>query len=830
MGKYFSRTFGKQSGEKYGLVFGLGFLSLFVVLLPLMILDHGYFIYYGDFVSQQLPFYELANDAVRSGQLGWNWYTDLGGSFIGSYAFYLFGSPFFWLTTVLPRSWVLYAIPWLLCLKHGIAALTAYGYIRRFVQNRNAAVIGGLLYAFSGFQVFNIFFNHFQDVTAFFPLMLIAMEELVNNRRRGWFALSVALMAVINYFFFTGQVVFLILYFLVRLCCHDFQITWKKFWALAIEAVIGVCIACVILFPAALAILGNSRVSQTLLGQDMLFYSDKTRIVRIIQSFFMIPDAPARPNLFSTGSGKWASIGGYLPLFSMAGVIAFMGNKKKHWATKLVGICILCAFVPILNSAFYMFNSSYYARWYYMPILMMAMMTAYALDNAELDWKPGIRICGVMLVAFGVISLLPIRNEEDEAEFFAFSNIPVYFYIVLAVCVLGWFGMRYVCRLRAQKKPFLKKAVALTAAACAVCTATVVYFGKVIGTDGQTYIETAIQGEEHLSISYDTDEDDYFRVDISEGYDNYPMFWGLSSMRAFQSVVSTSIMEFYDSIGITRDVASRAETTSYTLRGLFSVKYYFNKVSEDAEAPDMPGFSYLCTENGFDIYKNDYFIPMGFTYDYYVTEEMLQGRTNATKERILIRALVLSEEQAETYSDIITDASLEDSLTLTDKQYLEECQKHQEEACENFVYDSDGFSASITLSQPKLVFFSVPYDSGWTASVNGSPVTVEKVSSGFMAVRCEAGENTIEFSYETPGLQSGMWISLLGLLMLAVYIGFSRPLFRDSGKKQSHSYDYTPTVGVRAADAYTRSLIHTMQDAGKMKGEAQYGTSERDKS
>jgi hypothetical protein len=75
-----------------------------------------------------------------------------------------------------------------------------------------------------------------------------------------------------------------------------------------------------------------------------------------------------------------------------------------------------------------------------------------------------------------------------------------------------------------------------------------------------------------------------------------------------------------------------------------------------------------------------------------------------------------------------------------------------------------------------------------------------------------------------------MWISLLGLLMLAVYIGFSRPLFRDSGKKQSHSYDYTPTVGVRAADAYTRSLIHTMQDAGKMKGEAQYGTSERDKS
>ena len=49
------------------------------------------------------------------------------------------------------------------------------------------ASIGGLLYAFSGFQLFNIFFNHFQDVTAFFPLLLIAMEELVSQNRRGVF-------------------------------------------------------------------------------------------------------------------------------------------------------------------------------------------------------------------------------------------------------------------------------------------------------------------------------------------------------------------------------------------------------------------------------------------------------------------------------------------------------------------------------------------------------------------------------------------------------------------------------------------------------------------
>ncbi|WP_443964989.1 YfhO family protein, partial [Ruminococcus sp.] len=145
--------------RRYLLTFLLGFGTLLLVFLPVIIADGGYFIYYGDFNSQQIPFYNLANDAVRSGSFGWNWYTDLGANFIGSYAFYLFGSPFFWITTILPRSWVTFSIPILLCIKHGVAALTAYAYIRRFVQNSNAAIVGGLLYAFSGFQLFNLFFN-----------------------------------------------------------------------------------------------------------------------------------------------------------------------------------------------------------------------------------------------------------------------------------------------------------------------------------------------------------------------------------------------------------------------------------------------------------------------------------------------------------------------------------------------------------------------------------------------------------------------------------------------------------------------------------------------
>lgn len=75
-----------------------------------------------------------AHDAVRSGNIFWNWNTDLGANFIGSYSFYLLGSPFFWLTLPFPSAAVPYLMAPLLMLKFALSSLTAYAYLRRFVR------------------------------------------------------------------------------------------------------------------------------------------------------------------------------------------------------------------------------------------------------------------------------------------------------------------------------------------------------------------------------------------------------------------------------------------------------------------------------------------------------------------------------------------------------------------------------------------------------------------------------------------------------------------------------------------------------------------------
>ena len=103
--------------EKYLHAFLLAFVCAALLFLPFVILDKGYFLFFGDYNVQQIPFYQLAHEAVTSGDIYWNWYTDLGVNFIGSYSFYLLFSPFFWLTLIFPTSVVPYLMAPLLALK-----------------------------------------------------------------------------------------------------------------------------------------------------------------------------------------------------------------------------------------------------------------------------------------------------------------------------------------------------------------------------------------------------------------------------------------------------------------------------------------------------------------------------------------------------------------------------------------------------------------------------------------------------------------------------------------------------------------------------------------
>ena len=305
------------------------------------------------------------------------------------------------------------------------------------------------------------------------------------------------------------------------------------------------------------------------------------------------------------------------------------------------------------------------------------------------------------------------------------------------------------------------------------------------------------------------------------------MYWGIPSMKTFHSVVNTSIMEFYHALDIPRDVSSNADITHYTLRGLFSVKYYYRELADcmtrdeikknpqslpsssdnedkflNADVEEyLHGFEYVGSNENFEIYQNKLYIPMGFAYDSFISETRADKLTAAKLERLLIDSLVLNREQIKKYSDILTENTTDE--LLTEEDYTASCLEKQKNSSSSFEYDSKGFESVITLDKPQLVFFSVPYSEGWSAEVNGKPADVEKVSMGFMAVRADEGTNTIVFRYKTPGLTTGFIITVIAVILLIIYLVVMKSTKTDDKyPPHTHYYDYNTTAKPSAHTNY----------------------------
>ena len=311
---------------RYWQVFWLCLLAAAALFAPHCLVDAvaggGYFHYAGDFNDQQINFYQYANSFIKQGG-SFSWATDLGSGFVNSYSFYLLGSPFFWLTLLVPARFMPWMLVPLLCLKIALAGGGGYLWARRWVRDEDWSMLAGCLYAFSGFTVYNIFFNHFLDVVALFPYMLAALDDAVIDGKKGRFPFWVAVNLLNNYFFFAGQAVFLIIYFFCMLAGHAYKIGPRKFALLAGETLLGCAMGCVLLLPAGLSLLQNPRTIDPFNGMGYLVYGKAQQYGAIFYSAFLMPDAPYFKDMFSEGILKHTSMTAYLPVMGIAGGLAF---------------------------------------------------------------------------------------------------------------------------------------------------------------------------------------------------------------------------------------------------------------------------------------------------------------------------------------------------------------------------------------------------------------------------------------------------------------------------------------------------------------------------
>ena len=269
-------------------------------------------------------------------------------------------------------------------------------------------------------------------------------------------------------------------------------------------------------------------------------------------------------------------------------------------------------------------------------------------------------------------------------------------------------------------------------------------------------------------------EDDFYRVDSYECQDNLSLMMEKPCLQFFNSTVTPSIMEFYPLVGVKRDVSSKPEQNLYALRGLLGVRYIMMPLDQTAafeEECGQWGYTWAFADDTFAFYRNENALPMGFAYDAYVTMEELEEVEETKRSNVLVRAVALTDEQVEKYGGMLRHLTDAERTGNSYEQYVQDAAARRAMGVTDFQADASGFSANIQLENSTLVFFSVPWDEGWTATVNGQPVQVENVSGGLCAVVCPAGQSTVQFHYQTPGFALGKAISLSACGVWAVYAG-----------------------------------------------------------
>ncbi len=652
----------------------------------------------------------------------------------------------------------------------------------------------------------------------YFPLLLVGLEEFVVNKRRGLFALVVAANCLANYFFFIGECVFLAVYFIIR-CAMDkrFRVSLKEFLQLAAESVIGVLIAGILFVPSIYQVLDVPRSTNILKNWNFLFYSNEQRYGLLLESFFFPPEVAARNNMFTEANAKWSSVALYLPLFSMAGVIAFIKGAKKHWARTLLFVCLFMAFIPGLNAAFTLFNDNYYTRWFYMPELFCCLATVYTIEREEFNLRFGNKVCAGAVAVMSVLALLApftkkvkdVNGKETEVilpRFLVSMDLTVYVQIFIAAASIVCLSIIIKTRKTSSAQFFTKTVTASVIAGSMILGYYFIGVGRLIGPELGRYNQMA-------SAEFEIDDPDFYRIEGVNETNNFNMFTESSSLKSFTSIIPGSTFDLYKALGISRSVNSAPDYSYYAFRALTRVKYLMipkdmNATKRSDALDDLEIYQYFDTQGEYDLYKTDYALPMGFAYDTYFPLESVKGANYADK--LMVRSVFLTDEQIDKYGDILEKDRTD--FVYSKSQFLLDAKNKIKNGVIQFSVTKEGFTAKTRYQSEKLVCFSVPYCEGWSAEINGEPAEVDKINGGLCGIRVPEGLCEITFKYRTPGLTLGIFCSIAGIVFLALYIVIFRVIRREKPLPCAHLYAVERIDGVKAHKSYVDEISHRYSD------------------
>lgn len=801
-----------RPGDAYLAAFFVPVLVLVIIFIQREIFPFGEESFLRtDMYHQYAPFFaEFRDKITHGGSLHYSWDIGLGVNFTALYAYYL-ASPFNWLLVLCPKGLVIEFMTYLIVVKSGLAGLSMTYYLRRHYGKKTfGAAFFGIFYALSGYMAAYSWNIMWLDCIILFPLIMLGLERLVKEKRWGLYCICLGMSILSNYYISIMICIFMVIYFAALIILEgrkrfrEWLVRLGQFCFASLGA--GGLAGCV-LVPEVLALQSTASGSSTFPKTFSSYFSMMDMIARHIGNVDVEIGLDHWPNLYC---------GVAVFLF----FLLYLACRKIPVREKAVFCSLLLFFylsfsVNVLNFLWHGFHypNSLPCRQSFIYILLMLSLCYHAyLHLEDIPWKH------VALAFWGsVIFVLFAEKLVTEADFHFIVFYAAIFFLAL------YAGLLYLYQKGVNRNILILLALGLVSMEAAVnMTVT-----SITTTSRTNYIRDNADVEKLVSESIP--KTSFYRVEkMTRKTKNDGAWMNFPSVSLFSSVANADLSKLFRQLGCESSTNAYSITGSTPLiNSLLSVRYGI--YSELAD--DYPLLTWLGESGDTYLYENAYTLPLGFWLPQAVEQEFQpDSGTPADVQNQLARLLgcspVLSDAWGETDSQVfrftperdgdyyvyiinknvksVTVSRGEDSRNFdhVDRGYFVElgwCRAGEEitiTAKENEILDArayrfeedalreiyellnangmavtswqdDSLSGTVEFAQPGVLFTSIPFDEGWKITVDGRVTAGQKVMDAFLGVYLTDGPHEITMEYTPPGLNRGLLISAVSVLLIA---------------------------------------------------------------
>ena len=249
----------------------------------LMLLDNGFTLAYGgDYMAQYIPMgyhvWDYYYEWIKTGHFTlFDSTLYLGANSIGSNAYYGLFSPFNIIIVLLPREMVPQSVAICSMVKLSCAGLFFNLYMRDvFKVKESIGRLCGIAYAFCGWGAFYLWYNNYQDILVFFPLVLWGIDKTIRDQKPWLLAVGTFLLAICNYVLMVSYLVCAFFYamfrFFQKIKEKPAKDNWKVLGFGVLGFATGLLMAMFIFFPAFMATMTSPKLEGTSYGGQLKQY------------------------------------------------------------------------------------------------------------------------------------------------------------------------------------------------------------------------------------------------------------------------------------------------------------------------------------------------------------------------------------------------------------------------------------------------------------------------------------------------------------------------------------------------------------------------------